>query len=68
MGCNAYLHFYYQIQQKKVRAATMLLNSMCVVVPILIAPTSDYGVFLCIPKEDAENATLQCIDFIYYKL
>jgi hypothetical protein len=34
-----------------VRAATTLLNSTCIVVPVLTAPTSGYGVFLCIPKE-----------------
>jgi hypothetical protein len=51
MKCNAWLHFYPQIQQKKVRAATTLLNSTSVAVPILTAPTSGYGVFLCIPKE-----------------
>jgi hypothetical protein len=38
------------------KAATKLLNSTCIVVPT--APTSGYGVFLCIPKEGAKNATL----------
>jgi dolichyl-phosphate-mannose--protein O-mannosyl transferase len=51
MGCNACLHFYPQIQQKEVRAVTTLLNSTCVVVLVLTAPTSGYDVFLCIPKE-----------------
>jgi hypothetical protein len=37
-----------------VRAATTLLNSTCVVVPVLTAPTSGYGVFWCIPKECAK--------------
>jgi hypothetical protein len=32
-------------------AATTLLNLTCVAVPVLTAPTSGYGVFLCIPKE-----------------
>jgi hypothetical protein len=54
MGCNARLHFYPQIQQKEVRAATTLLNSTCVAVPVLTAPTSGYGAFLCIPKEGAK--------------
>jgi hypothetical protein len=54
MRCNAYLHFYLQIQQKEVRVAGTLLNSMCIIVPILTASTSVYGV-LCIPKEDAIN-------------
>jgi hypothetical protein len=45
------LHFYHQIQQKVVRATTTLLNSTCIGVPVLTAPTSGYGVFLCIPKE-----------------
>jgi hypothetical protein len=68
MRCNACLHFYPQIQQKEVRAATMLLNSTCIAVPVLTAPTSSYSVFLCIPKEGAKNETLQCMDFIYFKL
>jgi hypothetical protein len=51
MRCNACLHFYLQIQQKEVRAATTLLNSTCIAVPVLTAPTSDYGVSLYIPKE-----------------
>jgi hypothetical protein len=54
MRYNACLHFYPQIQQKEVRVATMWLNSMCIVVPILTAPTSGYDVFLCIPKEGAK--------------
>jgi hypothetical protein len=37
-----------------VRAATTLLNSTCVAVPVLTAPTSGYGVFLCIPKDGAK--------------
>jgi hypothetical protein len=37
-----------------VRVATTLLKSTCVAVPVLTAPTSDYGVFLCIPKEGAK--------------
>jgi hypothetical protein len=45
-----------------VRSATILLNSMCVVVPVLIIPTSGYGVFLCIPKEGAK------INFICFKI
>jgi hypothetical protein len=32
----------------------MLLNSMCVAVLVLTAPTLVYGVFLCIPKEGAK--------------
>jgi hypothetical protein len=51
MRCNACLHFYPQIQQKEVRAATTLFNSTCVVVSVLTAPTLGYNVFLCIPKE-----------------
>jgi hypothetical protein len=39
---------------KEVRVATTLLNSTCVAVPVLITPTSGYGVFLCIPKDGAE--------------
>jgi hypothetical protein len=31
-----------------------LLNSTCVAVPLLTAPTSGYSVFLCIPKEGAK--------------
>jgi hypothetical protein len=54
MRCNTCLHFYPQIQQKKVRIATTLLNSMCVAVLILTAPTIGYGVFLCITKEGAK--------------
>jgi hypothetical protein len=54
MRCNTCLHFYPQIQQKEVRVATTLLNSICVAVPVLATPTSDYGVFLCIPKEGAK--------------
>jgi hypothetical protein len=46
--------FYPQIQQKEVRAATTLFNSTCIAVPVLTAPTSGYGVFLCIPKEGAK--------------
>jgi hypothetical protein len=57
-----------QIQQKKVRAATNLLNLTCVIVSVLTASTSDYGVFLCIPKEGAKDAILQCINFICFKL
>jgi len=68
MKCNAWLHFYPQIQQKEVRAATTLLNSTCVVVPVLTTPTLGYGVFLCKPKDGAKNATLQCMNFIYFKL
>jgi hypothetical protein len=64
MRYNACLHFYPQIQQKEVRAATTLLNSTCVAVPVLTAPTSGYGVFLYISKEGAKNATLPCMDFI----
>jgi hypothetical protein len=37
-----------------VRAATTLLNSIYVVVPVLTAPTSGYSVFLYIPKEGAK--------------
>jgi hypothetical protein len=37
-----------------VRVATTLLNSTCVAVPVLTAPISDYGVFLCILKEGAK--------------
>jgi hypothetical protein len=37
-----------------VRAATTLLNSTCVVVPVLTSPTSGYGGFLYIPKEGAK--------------
>jgi hypothetical protein len=37
-----------------VRAATTLPNSTCIAVPVLTAPTSGYGVFLCIPKEGAK--------------
>jgi hypothetical protein len=54
MRCNACLHFYPQIQQKEVRAAATLLNSTCIVVLVLIAPISGYGVFLYIPKEGAK--------------
>jgi hypothetical protein len=36
---------------KEVRAATTLLNSTCIAVPIRTTPTSDHDVFLCIPKE-----------------
>jgi hypothetical protein len=57
-----------QIQQKEVTVATTLLNSTCVVVLILTAPTSGYGVFLCITKEGVKNVILQCINFIYFKL
>jgi hypothetical protein len=35
-------------------AATTLLNSACVTVLVLTAPTSGYGVFLCILKEGAK--------------
>jgi hypothetical protein len=66
MWCNAWLHFYPQIPQKEVMATTTLLNSTCVAVPVLTAPTSGYGVFLCIPKEGAKNATLQCMDWINF--
>jgi hypothetical protein len=55
MRCNACLHFYPQIQQKEVRAATTLLNSMCVVVPVLTTPILGYSVFLCVPKEGARK-------------
>jgi hypothetical protein len=48
---HAYLHFYPQIQQKEVRVATTLLNLMYIIVPILTAPTSGYGIFLCIPMK-----------------
>jgi hypothetical protein len=51
MICNACLHFYPQIEQKEVRAAITLLNSTCIAVLVLTAPTSGYGVFLCIPME-----------------
>jgi hypothetical protein len=68
LGGNAYLHFYPEIQQKEVRVATTLLNSMCVAVPVLTAPTSGFDVFLCIPKDGAKNAILQCMNFIYFKL
>jgi hypothetical protein len=54
MGCNAYLHLSPKIKQKKVKVVNTLLNLMCVVVPILTAPTSGYDVFLCIPKEGAK--------------
>jgi hypothetical protein len=54
MRCNACLHFYPQIQQKEVRAATTLLNSMCIAVPVFTTSTSGYGVFLCISKEGAK--------------
>jgi hypothetical protein len=54
MRCNAYLHFYTQFQQKKVRAVTTLLNSSCVVVSVLTALTLGYGVFLYIPKESVK--------------
>jgi hypothetical protein len=54
MRCKACLHFYPQIQQKEVRVATTLLNSMCIAIPVLTATTSGYGVFLCIPKEGAK--------------
>jgi hypothetical protein len=37
-----------------VRATTTLRNSTCVAIPVLTAPTSDYNVFLCIPKEGAK--------------
>jgi hypothetical protein len=37
--------------KKEVRTATTLLNSTCVAVPVLTAPTAGCGVFLCIPKE-----------------
>jgi hypothetical protein len=47
-----------QIQQKEVTVATTLLNSTCVVVLILTAPTSGYGVFLCITKEGVKNVIL----------
>jgi hypothetical protein len=66
MRRNACLHFYPQIQQKEVRAATTLLK-MCIVVSVLTAPQSGYGI-LCISKESAKNATLQIMDFIYFKL
>jgi hypothetical protein len=39
---------------KEVRVATTLLNSTCIVVPVLTTSTSGYGVFLCIPKEGAK--------------
>jgi hypothetical protein len=42
------------IQQKEVSAATTLLNSMCVAVPVLTAPKLGYSDFLCIPKEGAK--------------
>jgi hypothetical protein len=51
-----------------VRDATTLLNSTCVAVPVFTTSTSSYGVFLCILKEGAKNATLQCINFICFKL
>jgi hypothetical protein len=51
---NACLHFYLQVQQKEVRAATMLLNKTCIIVPVLTTLTSGYSVFLCIPKEGAK--------------
>jgi hypothetical protein len=51
-----------------VRAATTLLNSTCVAAPVLTAPTSDYDVFLCIPKEGAKKCNIACMNFIYFKL
>jgi hypothetical protein len=53
MGCNAFLHFYPQFQKKEVRVAITLLNSTCITVSVLNAPTSGYRV-LCIPKESAK--------------
>jgi hypothetical protein len=32
----------------------MLLNSICVVIPVLTAPISGYSVFLSIPMESAK--------------
>jgi hypothetical protein len=37
-----------------VRVATTLLNSTCVIVPVLITPTTGYGVFLYISKKGAK--------------
>jgi hypothetical protein len=36
------------------KAATTLLNSTCIVVPVLTASTLGYGVFLRIPKAGAK--------------
>jgi hypothetical protein len=40
--------------QKEVWAAATLLNSMCVVIPVLITPISGYDIFLWILKEGAK--------------
>jgi hypothetical protein len=66
MRCNACLHFYPQVQQKEVSPATILLNSTCIVVPVLTAPISSYGVFLCIPKEGAKkyNIAMHKLDML----
>jgi hypothetical protein len=39
---------------KKVRAVTTLLNSMCIVVPVLTAIISVYDIFLYILKDGAK--------------